>query len=239
MSPNAHEKALRITAFVAASFAALIALHELSVTRQYSAYQSLTGMFRERKAVSEQAISHYAGRLDGELGSCRTDILDAVVAVSQRNVDQEFSTRNRPGWLAAMQKMEETVRSALACRPANGDLWVRLATLRWFLGGSADEQISFMTLSQAYAPANLATTMKRLRYWSQVTPYMAALGEDLIRSDVRTMLLHAPEKDVVSSLSDLPENLLPLIRSEQAIVPQSRLDALAKAGVVGLQRPAL
>lgn len=230
MARNLRQVLPRAVAFLAAVLTAALALGELKATRDYGPYLSLNSLLRRHDSVSDSAVMHYAQSLDGSPAPCRTDILDAVVSVARRDVDLKFSG-NREEWPAALLRMERVLRGALACNPTNGDLWVRLAMTRWFVGGSADEQLSLMTLSQAYSPANLDTVRKRLRHWSAVTPAMAALGEDLVRRDIRTMLLYAPTKDVIASAGDLPAHLHRVIHSEAELVPRLRLDALKAAGL--------
>jgi hypothetical protein len=220
----------RAIACLAAILAALLALGELKETRDYGPYLTLSSLIRRQEPLSDRAVTHYAQSLDLPLGTCRTDILNAVVSVAEHEAHRQ-SVGNRDGWPTALQRWEQVVRNALACNPTNGDLWIRLAGARWFSGGSADEQIALLTLSQTYSPANLDTIRKRLAHWAMVTRPMAALGEDLIRRDVRTMLLYAPEKDAVSSLDGLPDYLRPLVRSEEAIVSAPRLEKLKAAGL--------
>jgi hypothetical protein len=219
----------RAVAFIAAFLVAMLALAELKAARDYGAYLSLNSLLRRHEAVSDRAVMHYAQSLDGSLGSCRTDILEAVVSVAQRDVDLKF-IGSREEWPSALARSERVLRAALGCNPTNGDLWMRLAVTRWLVGGSADEQLSLMTLSQTYSPSNLDTVTKRLLHWGTVTPQMAALGEDLIRRDIRTILLYAPETDAVGLLRNLPAHLHPLVRSEAEVVPRLRLDALKEAG---------
>jgi hypothetical protein len=209
---------------------AVLALGELKATRDYGPYLSLGSLLRQHEPISERALTHYAQSLNPPLDTCRTDILSAVVAVAEREARLQFAT-NRDAWPAALMRLEKTLRSALACNPTNGDFWVRLAGARWFSGGSADEQIALMTLSQTYSPSNLDVIKKRLSHWGLVTRSMAALGEDLIRGDIRTMLLYAPETDVVKSLGGLPVYLKPFVRSEEFIIPRQRLDKLKAAGL--------
>jgi hypothetical protein len=221
----------RVTALMIAVVILGVAVYELALTRQYGAYLALESLFHRKQAVSLEAVSHHAQRLEGPLQSCRTDILDAVVSVSQRHVDQQFDARNGPDWLDSMRRMEPVVRDALACSPTNGDLWARLAILRWYLGGSAEEQIGLMTLSQVYAPAELAVVKRRLRHWRNVTRRMAMRAENLVRSDIRVMLLYAPAKDAAAALASLPPAIEPLFLAEERLVPQERREDLRRAGL--------
>lgn len=228
MFRNFRQLMPRVVAILGAVMAAALAVSEFAATREYSPYLSLNSLLHRHEMVSDSAVTHYAQNLEGLRRSCRTDILEAVVSVIERDVDFQFSA-NKEDWPAALLRLERVLRGALTCTPTDGDLWMRLAVARWFAGGSADEQLSLMTLSQAYSPANLDTVRKRLLHWSAVTRPMAALGEDLIRRDIRTVLLYAPERDVTGTLHDLPAHLQPLVRSEAEVVPRLRLDALKAA----------
>ncbi|WJH39654.1 hypothetical protein N7E02_23260 [Aliirhizobium terrae] len=222
---------MRAVAFLAAVLIGAVAISEFASTREYHPYLTLNSMFRRQEIVSDRGVAHYAKALGSPLDTCRTDILNAVVAVAKREADLQF-VANRDGWPEALARMERVLRNALACNPTNGDLWVQLAQTRWFAGGSADEQINLMTLSQAYSPTNLDTVRKRLRHWGEVTRPMAALGEELIRRDLRTMLLYAPVTDAVTALSNLPAQLHPFVRSEAKIVPNARLHSLNLPGLM-------
>lgn len=221
----------RLLALAAAGLTILLALHQIRISREYGPYIEMEALFARRQPVSPSALVLYAERLDRPLKTCRSDIVEAVIKVSQRHVDRQFAEHGAAAWRNAMQRMEKLVRNALKCSPTNGDLWARLAVLRWFLGGSANEQVALMELSQSYAPADLAVIRRRLRHWSGVTNAMAALGERIVRSDLRTLLLHAPERDVIRIFGWLSPDLQRVAGEEMIVVPPERMAALHDAGM--------
>jgi hypothetical protein len=219
------------SAFAAAFATCAFAIYQVASARPYGPYLSMHSLMERRQPVSEAAISDYAGILDLPLASCRSDIADAGISVLQRNIALELSGMNGPARHHAMRRMEDLLGNALACAPTDGDLWARLAIVRWYLGGSADEQLSLMTLSQVYSPSDLAVVARRLRHWRQVTPRMAVLAQDLVRADIRKVLLHAPPRRAMAMLRTFPPNLAAWTNLERDILPPERVEALQAAGL--------
>ena len=148
-----------------------------------------------------------------------------------RNVKQMRNEGDQVGWIASLRSMEPRLHRALACVPTDGMLWERLAVVRWFLGGSAQEQARLLTLSQAYSPGELEVVRARMVQWTRVTPIVVDLAQDALRSDIKVTLGYSSIRAVEAMVRDMPAVLQPLLKEAVAGLPPDRAADLAKAGI--------
>lgn len=210
---------------------ASFAIWQFFITARYGTYTTLASMIEKGEAVSAAAVSDYAARADALPATCRSDLLGAVITVSMQNVEQMRSVGDQVGWVASLRAMEPRLHRALACVPTDGMLWERLAVVRWFLGGSAQEQARLLTLSQAYAPGELDVVRARMVQWTRVTPAVVDLAQDALGSDIRVTFGHSSAEAVEVMMRDMPASLQPLLKAAAADLPPDRAADLAKAGV--------
>ncbi|RWX75758.1 hypothetical protein EPK99_18915 [Neorhizobium lilium] len=211
--------------------AASLAVWQFVVTARYGVYVTLASMMDKGESVSSAAVANYASKADQLPSTCRTDLLNAAIAVNIRNVDQMRGIDDQVSWIASLRAMEPRLRQGLGCVPTDGLLWQRLAVVRWFLGGTAQEEAHLLSMSQAYAPYELDIVKTRILQWKRVTPAVIDLAGDALRSDIRITLLYAPVGEVKAMLTEASAFMLPLLSSEAVGMPPERSDALRKADI--------
>lgn len=215
-----------------AIFVAALAATEFVLTAKYSPYLSLDSYLKKNASVSSRALQDYASRLPARPETCRSDILNATVGVAMGDVEQKMFLNDRRPWLEALRSMEPLLRESLACMPTDGMLWARLATVRWLLGGSADEQALLMNTSQAYAPAEIQVLRSRFVQWQRVSPQVISLAEHALRADIHVVLNYASPRFVKEILGRISPQVQPLLLDEMRSVSQARQDELSAEGVI-------
>lgn len=226
-----RESVYILLSILASAVIGVVAIFDLSNTVRYGGLLALESLLRKGEPVSARAVANYAQHLSDIPETCRTDILDAAVAVAMQNIEQEAGSPDRSAWIASLRSMEPLLRGSLACMPTNGLLWGRLAVVRWLLGGTAEEQASLLTMSQAYAPAELPALRGRMIQWRRVSPPVLELAEHALRADIRVILNYAPVSAVKSLLADVPPLIRPFLADEALALPRDRRDVLDRAGI--------
>jgi len=230
MLRNARRGFVSILAVSAAVLIGAVAAGDLAVTARYGGYLAIDSLLANDKPVLASVVADYAQRLSTAPDTCRSDILNAAVDVAMRNIEQETVSSDRTAWIASLRSMEPLLRDSLACMPTNGLLWARLAVVRWLLGGTAEEQATLLAMSQAYAPSELQVIRSRMVQWRRVSPKVLDLAGDALRSDIRTIINHAPASSA-RLLADLPPLMQPFVADEALALPQERQNIFERAGV--------
>lgn len=231
MLRNPRRNFVCLLAVLASLLIGAVAVGDLATTARYGSYLAIDSLLANDKPVSAQVIADYAQRLSKSPQTCRTDILNSAVDIAMRNVEQETTSLDRTAWIASLRSLEPLLRDSLACMPTNGLLWARLAVVRWLLGGTAEEQASLLTMSQAYAPSELRVIRSRLVQWRRVSPKVLELAERWLRSDVRTILNYAEVSAAKRLLADVPPLVKPFVAEEALVLPQERRTAFVQAGI--------
>jgi hypothetical protein len=225
-----HDLAFPV-AVVACMAISSLAIWQFLLTARYGVYTTLASLIDRGSPVSQSAVTTYAAKAEELPATCRTDLLNAAITVAMRDIDQMRNLDDQAGWVASLRSLEPRLRAALGCVPTDGMLWERLAVVRWFLGGSAQEEAHLLILSQAYGPGELDVLQTRIAQWKRVSPAVIDLAGDALRSDIRTTLLYAKPASVAALLADMPAVLQPLVSNEAAAVPPDRRDLLTAAKI--------
>ena len=211
--------------------AGLLAAWEFVLTARYGVYSTLATMIEKGEAVSPAAVTAYAAKADRLPATCRSDLLNAAIAVSMRDVDQMRTIGDQVAWSQALRALQPRLEQGLACVPTDGMLWERLAVVRWFLGGTAHEQAQLLTTSQAYAPRELEVVQVRIVQWKRVTPAVIDIARDALRSDLSVTLLYAPPQAVKAMFADAPPFIAALFKDAAIGMSPERRAALSKADI--------
>jgi len=219
-----------VAAATMAIFVAALAATDLMTSLKYAPYFALDALIRKHEPVSARAVETYAARLTTLPDTCRSDVINATINVAMRNVEQKTALIDRQPWISALQSMEPLLRDGMTCMPTNGMLWAQLATVRWLLGGTAEEQAVLLNMSQAYAPAEIKVLRARFTQWQRVSPMVISQSEHALRSDIRTVLNYGSPALVKEILAKISPQVVPIVADEGSLVsePRKRLLAAAK-----------
>lgn len=184
---------------------------QIWLTARYTPYLRLSTLMARGQPVSDDAVLRFSADLPNRPVTCRSDIVEAEIAVRLQQVEIRRRIGQVSGgdeaWKASVRALAPALDHALSCLPTDSRLWQRRAVLTWLLGGPVSAQIADMQMSQAYGPADLDAIALRLSHWKRVGPSITGPADSAIRSDIRNLLEQAPIAQLSALLSDLPPEL--------------------------------
>lgn len=218
---------------VAALCSAGLAFWDLSVTARYGSYSAILSLRARKEPVSAAAVAAYAGALAHVPDTCRSDLLEPMLAVERLDLDRLSRAGDRSAFMASVHVSEKLALHVLGCTPTNGEAWLQLAVARWSLGRGADEQARLLSLAQAYDPAEWGAVRARLVQWGAVSPRVREIARDAMVSDLRNAAQYAPSREAALFLPQLVPALVRVLREEWSFVPQDRRGELSRWGYGG------
>lgn len=151
---------------------AVYAGNQAWLSARYAPYLRLNGLMARGQPISADAVGRFSTDIGNRPQTCRSDLVEAQVAVRMRQVEIRRLDSETAGqdelWRASVRALAPVLDHALACLPTSGRLWQQRAVLTWLLGGPVQAQVIDMQLSQAYAPADLDVIALRFTHWKRV-----------------------------------------------------------------------
>lgn len=188
--------------------------------------------------VDAQALAALVadGLPSNRLSTCNAEVLRTSVTVLLANLDRADRDQDYEKWAGRLEQTHRQVVHALACLPADGNLWLRLAMLRQAGGEVPQEQASLMALAQQLSPSERRQIVGRLAHWNRLSAATLALSHDEAATDVRNGLNYLPISDVRLAL-DAPSSAMSGIIAETfPMVTVERRELLKKNGFAGVDR---
>lgn len=197
------------------SFYALTLFFGVMGCREFLQTAQFADLFLSEQALLPEDSTNAAeiGRLANQAadvvstGACRSDILDAGLNFIMRDLDLQDPIQHYDDWSKSVARADVFIQHALACSPANGDYWVRLAMVRRAAGENPGELSLLMSKSVALAPSEISVLRARFSVWRRASATTLALSNDVLTRDLRTLLDHATPKEITDILGGAPPNL--------------------------------
>lgn len=123
-----------------------------------------------------------------EKSTCRSDIVLASATLVLADLDHTNSAADFNAWQNKLDRAEKSIRHDLTCLPANGNLWLGLATIRWAQNAPPKDIASLMQRSQYYSPAQEDVLLGRLAMWNRMSATALKTAGAAVLSDVKTYL---------------------------------------------------
>lgn len=208
--------------------------YQVWLSARYAPYLRLHGLIARGEPVSADAIGRFSTDRANRPPTCRSDLVEAQVAVELQQVENSRRVSEMSGgdevWMSSVRNLAPVLDHALACLPTSGRLWQQRAVLTWLLGGPVAAQVIDMELSQAYAPADLDVIALRFTHWRRVGAAVTTPAQSALRFDMWFILTQAPARYVRAILTDLPPDLDRLLQEQLANLGEVRRDELARTG---------
>ena len=184
------------------------------------------------KPVSALLVANARGDIQHLVndGLCRNDLLAAGLKATLKDLDFQNSYSNYEAWSLQMMSADRFLTHALSCRPTDGDLWVRLAMVRWSVGELSEEQALLMRMSQQYAPAEQNIIRARFVQWGRLSE--ASLKELTTEffSDIQVVLLKFSAKEAAAIYNAGSAQSKISVYEAGLILPKERRDQIKAAG---------
>jgi hypothetical protein len=160
---------------------------------------------------------------------CDTLALNALVAVSLANVDEATAAADPIRTDRAGDEAETVIRTALRCRPLDGDLWLKLAALDTGRRTPSERTIELIRLSHWTAPSEGWIVRRRVDLASRLFDTGASEIRPELRSDIRTLVNFDAVGKIAEMFVAAPESVRPIYREWIELLPSRRRSELARA----------
>lgn len=212
---------------------ATIAVREFAGTIRFADLLYMNSSLRYEDSFNNSLIDRYASEAQAIIGAneCRSDIVQAGLAFTMRDLDLQDSTNRYDDWAKAVQRANDYISFALRCNPGDGDLWVRMAMISQAIGEDPRQLSALMDQSALLAPSELSTLRARFSVWFKASPSALATSSDTVGRDIRTLLNFAQARDIKDIMKDAGPNLAPYVLSAAALVPAQRMALLNARGI--------
>ncbi|MCM2477820.1 hypothetical protein HGO38_30705 [Rhizobium sp. CG5] len=181
-------------------------------TARFATLMLLAKKIELGQPVSRDAIPTYIQQVPDivEAGTCRSDVVRAGLTVVLADLDRQNSTDDYDAWAAAMERSQNYLRHALSCLPADGNLWLRLAMVRFAVAAEPRELASLMSQSVNLAPVEPNIVAGRFVMWNKMNAATLQEASRSVESDLRLLLSQAPplRKSILAAPSP---SLLPYV----------------------------
>lgn len=210
-----------------------IATTELETSRHFGPMIRLAALMRQELPVDRTAVERYTAEVGSivEAGICRADVLRAGLTLTLRDLDHQHSASDYGAWRHAFEKAGRFIDHALACTPADGNLWLRSAMLRQAIGENPLELAGLLHASVQFAPSEISVLTARFQVWNTAQPETLALARASLEKDLATVLEYARPAVVVAILSNPSPALTPYLRTALRRISPTRRENLAAAGL--------
>ncbi len=249
-----RQKYLRIDLLLYSLFAVVslsIAISQFRATARFADMLHLNTILTEEDSSDAKIIDTYAGKADNVVGvnECRSDIIRSGMAFVMRDLDLQDPTNRYDAWASATDRANRYVLHSLACNPADGDAWVRLALVTQSIGENPQQLSELMKQSVLLSPAEMHTIRARFVVWKKATNATLSLSADAVGHDLRTLLNYGKVGDIADILGtanpdmrtfrlELPNsNVNPYILAAQRLLPPQRAAFLVARGAVLTPQP--
>ena len=160
---------------------------------------------------------------------CDTFALNSLVAVSLANVDQASGSADPIRTDRAGDEAETAIRKVLRCRPLDGDLWLKLATLDTVRRTPSEKTIELIRLSHWTAPSEGWIVRRRVDLTSRLFDRGIAEIRPELRSDIRTLVNFDAVDKIAEMFVAAPESVRLIYREWIELLPSRRRSELARA----------
>lgn len=228
----AYSPALLGFAAIAAVLLAF-AIWQQVTTARFATLMLLAKKIERAEPIADDAIPTYIKETTDIVvsGECRSDIVRAGLTVLLADLDRQNSTTDYEAWAAAMARSEDYLHHALTCSPADGNLWVRLAMVRFAIAAEPRELAYLMSQSVNLAPAEPNIVAARFVLWNKLNAATLQEASRAVDSDLRLLLTQAPMPLLKSTLAAQSENLLPYLKSAASLIGEPRRAKIEAAGI--------
>ena len=209
-----------------------LAITTLYQSNKRAALLQIGRLIADNEPVSAQGVASERGDIQSLVadGRCREDLLAAGLRTTLKDLDFQNSYTDYEAWSQQMISADRFLTHALSCRPTDGDLWARLAMVRWSVVEISEEQALLMRMSHQYAPAEQSIIRARLVQWSRLSEASLKALESELSSDIQVMLLQFPTKEVATTINSGSAQFKTAVSKAALIIPQTRQDQITKAG---------
>ncbi|MBO3762227.1 hypothetical protein [Ciceribacter sp. L1K22] len=194
---------------VAAAATIGLAARELAASVRFASISYLSDRLQDGAQLDAAVLSRYAreAMAVSNDGVCRSDIVGDGLRVILADLDRQNSFARYDAWAAAMENADRYIKHAIGCSPSDGNLWLRLAMVRWAIAEQPPLLSFLLQQSVRYAPANGEVVKARFIVWRKASEQTLDLAADALNADLRTLLLYAPAWEAARTLKD-PGDLL-------------------------------
>lgn len=224
---------LSVLLLVAASVMTIgLAVRELSASVRFASLSYLSDRLRDDAQIDPAVVERYAeeAMAVAREGMCRSDVLGAGLTVILANLDRQNSFSRYDAWASAMEDADRYVVHAIGCTPTDGNLWLRLAMIRWAIAEQPPNLAFLLRQSVRYAPANGELVKARFIVWKKASEQTLELAGDALEADLRTLLRFAPAWEVARTLKEPGDLLKPHILAVFSNLTEERKKALEASG---------
>ncbi|MBO9136779.1 hypothetical protein ACQZ4Y_19985 [Rhizobium sp. L80/93] len=243
------KKYLRVDLLLCLLFAVvslLIAISEFRATARFADMLHLNTILTEEDSFDAKIIDSYAEKADEVIGlnECRSDIIRSGMAFVMRDLDLQDPNNRYDAWASATDRANRFVLHSLACNPADGDMWVRLALVTQSIGENPQQLSDLMRQSVLLSPAEMHTIRARFMVWKKATNATLSLSDDAVGHDLRTLLNYGKAGDIRDILGTatpdmrtvrlgLPNSdINPYILAAEQLLPPQRTAFLIASGII-------
>lgn len=183
------------------------------------------------ESVSPALIGTLAtgGEFSASMLQCRSDILNAALAIQLHNLDGVNRAVDDARWQDSMANAQTLVEHAERCTPADGDLWLRDAMLVRAVAEQPAAIVKRLELSANLIPNYMPVVVARIGLMSAASPETQAAGASLLDDDLRIMVFYFPPYRIVPILKSLPPDVKARAMALVPLAPASQREYLQKA----------
>lgn len=128
---------------------------------------------------------------------CTRDLLRSAVTIRLARLDGAYRKHYAIDWADVAMEADSLLRTALRCFPHDGNLWLQLALVEFVRRGPTEPVERMLHLSAELAPGEAWIAIPRLSLTAKLLDFRSTV-RDLLRKDVRTLVLHAHPPEVAT-----------------------------------------
>lgn len=146
--------------------------------------------------------------------SCASDVLYPALVIVLRKLDRLNVSENYDEWAVAMAGGDRFLRHAADCLPASGDIWARIAMVDRAIAENPEKICNLTRLSRAFAPNEALVIAARMQLYNALSPSTSKRCDDIIRSDIRTILSFGRKANFSKVLANASPEVGNVIKAE-------------------------
>jgi hypothetical protein len=161
---------------------------------------------------------------------CSRDIVRSAVTVKLTALDEAFGRRAPPASIeSALVGAEATLRNALHCLPTDGNLWLRLAIVRFARARAVGESEKQLAMSLAAAPSEAWIMRARFAFAAGLGEPTSAVLASVLQTDAGNLVARARAPDVASLYLAAGASARTILDEQIARVSKTRQEELSAA----------
>ena len=218
---------------LAAAVSLWLGVEQLRLSARYGDMTAAAESLRHGEGLSPAAleVAHWKAMTLVTSGDCRADLLRAGLQLILADLDRQNSYSGYDAWAAAMADADAYIVHGISCTPTDGNLWARLAMVRWAIGENPQEMHWLLQQSIDYAPAEFGVLTARFIVWRKASAATLVTARDAAEADLLTLLTYATPPQVAKMLAGSSDAFRDYIRDALRLVQTDRVNTFIEAGL--------